>query len=159
MDEPIVYRILRVKDISFSVNEVMFNPNYDVTKMQVRVNCELKYNAEANYLILEMNAFFLYEYPDREDIFADIVVHNVFEIANIKEFIQDTKVILPERLLVTLMGISLSHTRALFSKNIAGTAFNLLILPLIDPLEFSRQIFPYMFGIKDEPITAVAATA
>ena len=145
----ITFNILRIKDISFWVNEIFYDPKYPADKVQVRVNCELKFNADANYVIIELNPLYFYEYPDqdiKEHIFANITVHNTFAVNDVKSFIKGDQLYLPTEVLVTLIGISISHTRALFSKNIDGTAFNGIVLPLIDPLEFSKQIFPYMFN-------------
>lgn len=148
MSTNITFRILRVKDISFTVNEILYDPNYPTDKTQVRVNCELKFNVEDNYVIIEMIPSYLYEYPDREikeHIFATITVHNTFLFNDVKSFMKGDQLYLPTEVLVSLIGISISHTRALFSKSLDGTAFNGIVLPLIDPLEFSRQIFAYMF--------------
>lgn len=144
----IAFKVLRVKDISFWANETFYDPKYPANKTQVRVNCELKFNTDANYVIIELNPVYIYEYPDKEvkeHIFASITVHNAFEVNDVKSLVKDDQLYLPTQFLVTLMGISISHTRALFSKNIDGTAFNGIVLPLIDPLDFSKQIFSYMF--------------
>lgn len=151
MEANITYKIIRVKDISFSVNEILFDPKYPTDKVQVRVNCELKFNADANYVIIELNPVYLYEYPDEEineRIFATIIVQNAFAVNDVQSLIKDGQLYLPTNLLVTLIGISISHTRALFAKTVDGTAFNGIVLPLIDPLVFSRQIFAYMFDAE-----------
>lgn len=147
--EPIEYRILRVKDTFFEVNEELYNPSYLPGQTQVRINCEIKYNIEANYVILALNAIYLYEIPGSEIIFANIIVQNVFEIKKIARFVKEADLILPRKVLIPLLGFSLSHTRALFSKNIDGTPFNGLVLPLIEPLALAVSLFPHMLESKD----------
>ena len=158
-DELIEYRILRVKDISFEVNEELYNKSYSPEQTQVRINCEIKYNTEANYVILALNGIYLYVVDEKDQIFADIIVHNVFEIKNIIRFVKGTELILPPKILVPLMGYSLSHTRALFSKCIDGTAFNGLTLPLIEPIAVATSLFPHMFEIQNADAMAGESTA
>jgi hypothetical protein len=155
MEDNLTYRVLRVKDTAFSVNEILYDPAFTLSKTQVRINCELKFNIDVNYVIFELNPLYLYEYPDKEEIFASINVHNAFEVNDVKSFIKDGKLYLPPALLITLMGISISHTRALFSKSIEGTAYSGIVLPLVDPVAFCKLLFAYMFDEnvgKENPV-------
>lgn len=148
METIITYKILRVKDTSFSINEKVYNHSYTEERTQVRVNCELKHNVKFNYITFEIEPTYFYLHPDgAEDIFASTVVSNVFELSDVSQFVKDEELILPSHLLVTLLGISISHTRALFSRNMEGTVYSRLILPLIDPMAFCRTIFPQMFEL------------
>ncbi len=48
-------------------------------------------------------------------------------------------------MIITLVGLSVSHTRALFLKRLSGTALQENILPILNPAEMAKQFFPEMF--------------
>jgi len=143
--ELITFRILRVKDTAFTINENFYLNDKSPTDIKVSVNCELKTNIDVNLIIVEIFAFYYYD-TLVENQLASIIVQTAFNITDLKNYETEQRLKLPPHFLVTLVSISLSHTRALFSKNIDGTAFNGMIMPLINPEEFSKSIFPEIFN-------------
>lgn len=143
-EEQISFRIIRVKDISFNINENFFKPEKTPNDIKITINCELKTNVEVDFIIIEINSFYHY-HPDLENQLASITVQNAFNVPNLRRFNNDDKLLLPHSLLITLVSISLSHTRALFSKSIGGSAFNDMVMPIINPDEFTRSVLPQMF--------------
>ncbi|RYD83142.1 MAG: hypothetical protein EOP53_01695 [Sphingobacteriales bacterium] len=150
MSETLTFKILRVKDTAFSVNENLHAATLSREKNQVRIDCDLKYNTDANLVMLELNAKYFFNNEDgTEQEFAGMTVHNSYEIANVIRFMDNDNLYLPTHLLIMLVSISISHTRALFAKSLDGTAFNGIILPVIDPAGFSRHVFKEMFEHED----------
>lgn len=144
------FRIIRVKDISYDVHEKMFVPSTPAEQMKVNLVCVLSFNTDTNYVILEITASYYYEKESVSNPFASITVQNVFQVEKVIRFVEDEDLYLPHMLISTLVGLSLSHTRALFSKSIDGTAYNNIVLPIINPVEFSRKVFPHMFRMEKQ---------
>lgn len=150
MSEPITFKIIRVKDTSFSVTETAWNPTIPVEKKQVRISCEIRYNLDSEILMLEMMPSFLYMKDDEsEDIYATMIVHNAFEVKDLKRFMDGEILYLPPHFLVTIVGMCISHSRALFLKALEGTPFTGTIMPVIDPVAFCKQAFKYMFDYDE----------
>jgi hypothetical protein len=144
-NENISFRIMRVKDIAFSANENLFNPEKKREDIKISVNCEFRSNIEFDLIIIEIFSFYYYD-PKIEVQLASVTVQTAFNVVNLKKFSIDNRLKLPPNFLVTLISISLSHTRALFSKNIDGTSFTGMTMPLIHPEEFAKSIFPEIFN-------------
>lgn len=144
--EQVVFRITRVKDIAFNVNEKLYRPPTEKKNTKVRIDCELSSNPNSPIIIINIIASYYYEDSVDQEQLASINVQNIFEIPEIKRFFIEGELMLPPNLIITLVSISISHTRALFTKNIDGTAYNGNTLPLINPEEFAKYVFPHMFG-------------
>ena len=48
---------------------------------------------------------------------------------------------LPDQMLVIILSISITHARALISRNAVGTKFADIYLPIINPTEFTHNLF------------------
>lgn len=145
-NEEVVFRITRVKDIAFNVNEKLYKPPTEKKNTKVRIDCELSSNPDSTIIIINIIASYYYEDSVNQEQLAIINVQNIYEIPEIKKFFIEGELMLPPHLIITLVSISISHTRALFSKNIDGTAYNGNTLPLINPEEFAKHVFPHMFN-------------
>jgi hypothetical protein len=97
-----------------------------------------------------------YHYINDSNKLVDIVVQNIFTIPDLSKYAFDTAVKLPTILITSLVGMSVSHTRALLSKNISGSALNDANLSLIIPEDVARHFFAFMFEdnlkIKEEKV-------
>lgn len=151
MSTQIAYKIARVKDTSFSVNETLYDANYPADKIQIRINCEIRFNQEADFIMIDINPSYLYkkEGDGAELILGSINVHNAFKVKDVKDFVENDTIYIPTNFLITLVSLSISHTRALFSKNLDGTALNGIIMPIIDPVDFCKNTFGYMFDYEE----------
>jgi len=145
-EDVFAFKVVRIKDVSFQVNENLFNHQKDPNLIKVNINCELKSNPEYSIIILEIFASYYYSDAKEGEILSSILVHNAFDILDLKRFFHGNVLRLPPDLLITLVSLSISHTRALFSKSIEGTVLGGIIMPLINPEEFSKTIFPDMFS-------------
>lgn len=70
-----------------------------------------------------------------------ITVSNVFLVQNIVQFETDGVFNIPDGILLTFLSLSISHTRALLAKNTAGSVYESLYIPVVNPTEIANQIF------------------
>lgn len=145
--------VRRIKEISFFINEKLSKP--DITQIKSQLEARLGFNATLNLVNLILRAYYIYEeFP--EEIVMEISVENVFEVANLIEFIPvgtdvtTDQMNIPSRVLVEMVAISISHTRALFGKAISGTTMDSTYLPITDPIAASKVFFGEK--IKDEEL-------
>jgi len=97
-----------------------------------------------NLVFFDLKVWF--SLPDDNRTVLNCVVQNIFEIPNIKEYIQpDGQINLPNQTLVTIVSLAISHTRALLSIHTAGTVFQDTLIPVLDPVKVTMQFF------KDKP--------
>lgn len=143
--DQIHFKIKRVKELSFSVNEKLFVAQTPDNIVQCRLNCDFNFNADFNLVFIDLTSYYYYEKSKDEDQLASIKVQNIFEVVDLKKYVIDKELVLPAHFIVTIMSMSISHTRSLFSKNTDGTAFGGIIMPIINPTEFSKTLFPKIF--------------
>ncbi|HEX3933461.1 MAG TPA: hypothetical protein VHW43_02200 [Puia sp.] len=76
----------------------------------------------------------------------DIQVQNLYEIDNVVGFVNEhNMIVLPEKSIISLLDLSISHTRALLAKNAAGTVYQDSPMPVFDAENAAQLFFPYMF--------------
>lgn len=138
-----VFSVRKISVVGSHINEKLYRQKGEV----VRVN----YNQLLTYSPLGLIDFtlgvsYLYEDKPNEILFAT-EVQTVFEIPNIKEYInaQTNALTIPTDLLVMIVSISVSHTRALLARQCAGTIYNDILLPIVNPLEMAQAFFPERF--------------
>ncbi len=154
-EEPFLYALKRIKDFGFNVNESLYI-NEPEKMVKVEFQHRLGFSLEQNMVELNLRAF--YHYPDAplDEVLAEIQVQNLFEIPNISRFLDANNiVVLPEELIITIVSLSISHTRALFTKSLAGTVLQDVLLPIVDARAMSEFFFPYMFGGDTANIKAI----
>jgi hypothetical protein len=142
--ENIFFAIKKVKDIYFSINEQYYVP--DPNKIvRIELGERIGFNLEFNLVNFILRIFF--HYVDEPDILVDFHVENIFEVANLKQFENKNEVvILPPKLITSIVGLSLSHGRALLLKNTSGTRWQDIILPVTNPEDAAKYFYPYMFN-------------
>lgn len=144
-----LFSIRRVKDISFSVNE-RFNMN-DSAADEIKIDLNIQLSTVDEENLIDMTARVFLHYPETPDVvLADTYVENVFEVPDISRFVTNKGLMIPPDLLISMLSISISHTRALFAKNISGTSYEDFIMPIVDPVSVARHFFPNM--MKGKPI-------
>lgn len=81
--------------------------------------------------------------PNNGNILMKIKTSNVFlflELANYHK--PDTNEFnIPDNVMVTFLSLSISHSRALLSKNAMGTKFADLIIPIVNPSDILKKLF------------------
>jgi hypothetical protein len=142
----IAIAVKRVKDIYFSVGERNYIP--DPSKVvKIELGPIIGFNLTHNLVNFILRIFF--HYWGSADILVDLQVENIFEIGDLRRFAnKDGIVVLPSHLITTIVGLSLSHGRALLLKNTAGTRWEDVVLPVTNPEEVAKHFFPYMFNVE-----------
>jgi hypothetical protein len=138
---PHFIRFVKIKTASFFIDE--FNIPEDVI---FKIDFNRTYNIIATQNIAIINLKVTYTIPSGTEVprmVLDCVVHNVFEIENIIDFIDKKSgmVKLPLSILSSLVGLSATHARAIISVHTAGTAFGETLIPVVNPEELTKALF------------------
>lgn len=72
---------------------------------------------------------------------GNISISNIFEINKLNEFVneKENSLNLPDSFEASIIGISLSHTRAIFVTKCAGTFLQNAVMPILNPTEFLKN--------------------
>lgn len=141
------FKIKRIKEVIFYINENLFIDDPQ-RQIKIELNPLLGHNVNDNSIAVIIRAFFHYDGTDPlpENTLMEIQVQNLYEFGDLRTFINEKNLaILPEKTIVELMALSISHTRALAAKAAAGTAYEHVLLPAFDPEKAARLFFGYMF--------------
>lgn len=139
----IIFSINYIKEVSFVVRENLLGSDLN-KEILVQLIGETGYNLEQNILKFSLKVW--YHFRDEEAELAAIEVENLFTVKDLKNFIRsDSKIQFPPIVWAHIIGISLSHTRSLFTKNLAGTALQKVMVPIMNPTEVAKEFFPESF--------------
>jgi hypothetical protein len=85
----------------------------------------------------------IFSNPAQGLVFMKMKTSNVFLILELADFYmsETDQFNIPDNVLVTLLSLSISHTRALLAKNAIGTKFAELYIPIVNPSEVLKQLF------------------
>ena len=140
------YKIRKIKQVSFYINENLFSKN-NPQPLTIELNQNFGFSVENNLIVLSILVF--YKLPDSNESqppLVQIEVQNIFEIADLEKFFVDQSYIkLPPKIITSVVGLSISHTRALLSTNILGTVFQDQLLSIMDAETVAKHFYPYMF--------------
>lgn len=134
--ESISIRILNIKDIEFFVDETLDS----VLQAEVSIEQSLRIDIPTKTFEIILTVSFL----NNNYVFMRGKTSNTFEILEMDQLIpkdENDKIDLPEDTLAIILGLSLSHTRALMAKNGAGTKFSNILLPILDPKVVAKDLF------------------
>lgn len=132
--------IKRIRETYFYINDASVKPNL---LFQSEINLIFGYALDANLIDFTVSTH--YHPIDSQEKIAEITVQNMYEIPDLKQYLQNDIIKLPILLLSILVGMSITHTRALFAKNLAGTSLSDSIMPMVDAEDVARHFFPLMF--------------
>jgi hypothetical protein len=125
---PFFYGILRILDCGFQVEEAI---EPDIVGMKVGYAMNFLFDVDNNWI----------EYLIRVDFsdektgitFVSGTVKTVFSIRDFKSFVdENNKVQFPTGSLETLFGIAFGHLRAILAKNLGGTKYSQVYVPVIN---------------------------
>ena len=130
--------VKKIKDIEFSVNEAITLENPD----EIALGFELTINFKLEDHTVEMVLTAFFSDKPEGDVFMKIKTSNVFLLLELADFQKSDKkgFDIPDNLLVTLLSVSISHTRALLAKNALGTIFADIYIPIVNPVEVFKQL-------------------
>jgi hypothetical protein len=101
--------------------------NYSLADLTITLSLTMSFNASKDVLFMEgtsQNIFIIQELPK--------MVHPE----------NPDQINIPDNILVMLLSISISHTRALMSQSALGSKFQDIIVPLINPSNLIKTITP-----------------
>lgn len=144
--DQILFAIRRIKELSFTLNEQMFQPSPVDKEIKIEFQYNIAFNSKSNLVVFTLRTVYLYpEFVSANNFLCDIHVQNIFEVPNLAAYFINNEFILPKELIISIVSLSISHSRALFCKNIDGTIFQENIIPIINPVEISASFFPSIF--------------
>jgi hypothetical protein len=145
MEEPThlttpLINVKRIKSRYFSIDE--FNIANDAI-FKVEFSHVLKVDSIANLIFFDLKVWYsIPENGNQNRVVLECLVQNIFEVANIKSFKQgDGKVNLPDEILINIVSMAITHTRAVVAINTAGTVFQDTLIPVVDPVEATKAFF------------------
>jgi hypothetical protein len=139
------FSIKKIKDIYFFINEELAIPG-KIQGVKVEMQYKMGYHKEQNLLNLILIIFLHYNEQPPDKKLSEIHVQNLFEVNNIAQYIdKNDSLILPHDILASIFSMSISHSRALFYKNVAGTFLQDAILPVTDLIGVLRHFFPEQY--------------
>lgn len=131
--------IKKIKDIEFFVNEQAALPLNGV--LNISFNVTTQFNIEDNTVEIILNT--LFTTLEKNEEVMKIKTTNLFWIKELSEFLDTKKglITVPDNLMITLLSLSVSHTRALLAKNALGTKFSEFYLPIVNPADLYKKLF------------------
>jgi hypothetical protein len=141
--------VRRIKEFAFFINEQLFAQKQGESNnqvLQVDFSLHLSFTPETNLVFLLVRIYYQFPGALPGEVLSDITVQNVFELEDLKRFqVAPSEIILPSAVISTIVGLSLSHTRALMARNLSGTMMQENVMALVDPVTVTRHFFPRMF--------------
>jgi hypothetical protein len=129
--------ISKIREHAFSIETV--------DKLPELVEFGFGFHLEFDHTINTFDLQVIAELKDTESkkLFVHIKVSNVFLIENMTQYYntKTNSLNLPDSVLVTMLSISVTHTRALFAKNTVGTIYENNIIPIVNPTEMAKEVF------------------
>lgn len=138
MNKSIQISINRIKELEFNMTQ-----NEDVSYDNVQLGFNVVLNIENEKKTIDFQLSFDLIDIAENNVLVHIKVSNVFKVDNLETFLKDDGKTfdIPDNGLVTMLSLSISHTRALLSKSTQGTAYSSFLIPIVNPVEIMKQIF------------------
>jgi hypothetical protein len=138
--KPFQIAIKKVKQLSFGIDETAEVPAADDINVHIEQN--LSFSTKDDTLVLLLNITF--SSKASEKIWMNGIVQNVFTLKDIRRMVDPKKpdvLNIPDSLLTTILGISISHSRALLAQSAMGTIFQDIYIPLVNPEQVAKELF------------------
>lgn len=131
--------VLKIKEHSFNMDEASF---LEGETARVDLKQRFGYNLDLNFVDLILNIEYVYENIDPNKSILSISIQNVFSVNNLKEFFKNNELTLPEQIYISIVGMSISHSRAILSLKTSGSVFNQTLLPIMPSDKVAKAFFP-----------------
>lgn len=131
--------IRKIKDIEFFIDE-----SVELSDSQnLGIGFELLTNIIPTENIIELTLLVIFKSDMNEKIVMRIKTINSFYVEDLAGFKQEGNDMfdLPDLLLVTILSLAVTHTRALLAKNATGTRFADIYIPIINPTDLATELF------------------
>ncbi len=138
METQVEIAIAKIKEIEFSIQpSASFNPKEGLGVALAIANVHDLRKEELDFQIT-MD----FKNKASNQVVVHIKVSNIFFISAMKKFLtKEGNLDLPEDVMITMLSLSISHTRALLAKGTSGTIYEAQYFPIINPKEVARQVF------------------
>ena len=136
--------ISKISEVEFFMNESALPQNID-NGVKVNFIQETRIGLALNLVVFVLTVdYFLPQ--NLNDKILSIKVENWFNIYELEKFVKEGNLLeLPQDALVSIVSLSISHTRAILSKHTAGTLFATHLIPLVNPVQITKEFFPDQF--------------
>lgn len=137
--EQVNIAISRIKEVEYFINEsIELQPG-----AQVNINFQVTTNINLEESTVEMLLTAQFSEITEGFVLLKIKTSNVFSVIELVDFYKPESEIydIPDNVMVTILGLSVSHTRALLAKNAQGTKFAGLYIPIVNPTDLFNQLF------------------
>lgn len=144
-----------IKNIEFTIKGILVTKfsldlKEELIKMQAQKPNFNEYTFEVNVLnqgyikeniLNSMISMKVFLDKEKKTELGNISISNIFEINNLNEFVneKENSLNLPDSFEASIIGISLSHTRAIFITKCAGTFLQNAVMPILNPTEFLKN--------------------
>jgi hypothetical protein len=146
---PFEFGIIRILDCGFMIEEAIPNePN-----MEIGYGMHLVYDIENNWFQINIKADF--KQPTSGIIFITGTVLTRFFIKDLVSFVNENgKLQLPNGSAETFFSIAFGHMRAILAKNIAGSRFSNMVVPVI----YAAPLFNELLNSNIQTLKEMADT-
>lgn len=137
--EQVNIAISRIKEVEYFINEsIELQPG-----AQVNINFQVTTNINLEESTVEMLLTAQFSEITEGFVLLKIKTSNVFSVIELVDFYKPESEIydIPDNVMVSILGLSVSHTRALLAKNAQGTKFAGLYIPIVNPTDLFNQLF------------------
>lgn len=140
------FEIKKVRLVHLTINENLYIDS-DNQKVTLEMAHNTGLDVKNNLLYFTLYIYVHYEgSPIPAGIIADIKVENVFHVPGIERLKNEKGAFLPDVILIPVVSMAISHTRALFCQALSGTVYDGVIIPITNPIDATNYLFP-----KKEP--------
>lgn len=113
--------------------------NKDKGELKLTINTHLHFSAE-NRMIVVSNAVNYYYEKEPDNYILDCKVSTQYELQHGDNNQIDESTDIPDQLFITMISISISHTRALFLQQAKSNGIVGLMLPMINPTDVYNRL-------------------
>ena len=127
--------ILKIKDLGFFLDELIDSGE----DSGLVYNLNIGQNIQEEWIEFMLEAQF--KNKTTGETFLSGKASTRFLIKNLKDFVVSDSLNLPPDAMTTMFSMSFTHTRAILSKNTAGSKFDNMYLPIVNPGELLNNFF------------------
>lgn len=137
--------ISRIKLLGYAVDETLYHGKDEDENLNLQFQHIVAVDIPKNELIFTLRAFYSYSETSDDFRLMDFHVQNVFFIKDFVNYVVDKDngekdINLNENAWTIIASLSLSHTRAFMSNSIHDTIYKHFIIPIVNPIEFTKGL-------------------
>lgn len=135
-NKPFEFGIIRILDCGFSIQELI-TPDPD--KILIGYGMNFVFDVKEGWVEFVLKAEF--KHSDNNETFLHGSVLTRFAIVDFSSYLnENNQIAFPAGSLETLFGIAFGHLRAIIAKNVSGSRFAGVIVPVINPAPIFNEL-------------------